>query len=237
MELNAIEKAIDEMLRKAGFYLQTYRALDALNLLQRAKEEISGAAIQLPLRAAVNRMLADCHFQMGKVEEGISYLNECYSLEGDDDNKAAIAGMISTYYLQLGKKEEAVEYANKALESAKAPELLSRPYQILGAIAGNDGDYPKAIDLLTKAAEMAERAHCLTDLAMIILDISVMYVKMGMYETGLSEVFRAERYVKECHNFDLFLRCAIRRAKILYKMGRDEDAKRLIVTLDEQKIG
>lgn len=45
------------------------------------------------------------------------------------------------------------------------------------------------------------------------------------------------RYIKESHNFDLFQRCAIRRAKILYKMGRDEDAKNLIATLDEQKIG
>ena len=84
---------------------------------------------------------------------------------------------------------------------------------------------------------MAEQAHCLTDLAMIIMDMSALFVKMGKLETALSEVYRAERYIKESHNFDLFLRCAIRRAKILYKMGRDEDAKNLIVTLDEQKIG
>ena len=237
MELNLVEKELDEMLRKAGFYLQTYRGLDALGLLQKVEMKLSGAAVRLPFVITVYRMLADCYSQMGMMKEGIAYLDRCYSLEEDDDNKAAVAGIISTNYLHMGKKEEALEYANKALETAKAPELKSRPYQIQGAIAGNDGDYPKAIELLTKAAEMAEQAHCLTDLAMIIMDISAMYVKMGMYETALSEVYRAERYVKESHHFDLFQRCAIRRAKILYKMGRDEDAKSLIVTLDEQKIG
>ena len=86
------------------------------------------------------------------------------------------------------------------------------------------------------AAEQAEQAHCTTDMAMIIMDISVIYLKMGMPETALSEIFRAERYVKECRNTDLYLRCAIRRAKILYKMGKDEEAKKLVLALEEQKV-
>lgn len=237
MELNSIEKEIDGLLGKAGFYLQTYRSLEAYNLLKRAEGELAGNDIQAPVKAAVYRLLADCLIQMGKMEEGINYLIQCYECTEDDNNKAAAAGLISTYYLQLGKKEEALDYAEKALATAKAPELQSRPYQIQGAIAGNEGDYLKAIEMMTLAAEKAEQAHCLTDLAMIILDISAMFAKMGKLETALSEVYRAERYVKESRNFDLFQRCAIRRAKILYKMGRDEDAKNLILTLDEQKIG
>lgn len=237
MELNVVEKEIDGLLGKTGFYLQTYRSLDAFNLLQQAEGRMAGNDVQLPVKTAVYRLMADCQIQMGNMEEGVNYLIKCYDCTEDDDNKAAAAGLISTYYLQLGKKKEALEYAEKAISTAKAPELQSRPYQIQGAIAGNDGDYLKAIELMTKAAEMAEQAHCLTDLAMIIMDMSAVFVKMGKLETALSEVYRAERYVKESRNFDLFQRCAIRRAKILYKMGRDEDAKNLIVTLDEQKIG
>ena len=234
--LSPIEKEIAELLGKTGFYLQTYRSLDALNLLQQAEGKMEGNEIQSPIKAAVYRLMADCQIQMGKMEEGIKYLIQCYECTENGDNKAAAAGLISSYYLQLDKKEEAFDYAEKALATANAPELKSRPYQIQGAIAGDEGDYLKAIELMTKAAEMAEQAHCLTDLAMIIMDMSVLFVKMGKLETALSEVYRAERYIKESHNFDLFQRCAIRRAKILYKMGRDEDAKNLIVTLDEQKI-
>ena len=37
MELNVVEKEIDGLLGKTGFYLQTYRSLDAFNLLQQAE--------------------------------------------------------------------------------------------------------------------------------------------------------------------------------------------------------
>ena len=105
----------------------------------------------------------------------------------------------------------------------------------MGGIAIEDGDYPKGLELMNKAAEKAEQAHCLTELAMIIMDISVIFSKMGRLETALSEIYRAERYVKECRNWDLYLRCAIRRAKILYRMGRDEEAKKLVCALEEHK--
>ena len=58
---------------------------------------------------------------------------------------------------------------------------------------------------------------------------------MGLSETALSETYRAERYVKECRNLDLYTRCAIRRAKILFIMNRDEEARTLIMALDDQK--
>ena len=69
---------------------------------------------------------------------------------------------------------------------------------------------------------------------MIIMDISAIYMKMGLNETALSEIYRAERYVKECRNLDLYRQCAIRSAKILYMMGKDEEAKRLVMAIDEQ---
>ena len=137
--------------------------------------------------------------------------------------------------MQAGNKVAAIEYAEKALKTATAPELLSRPYQIKGGIAIEEGDYPKALELMNKAAELAEENHCVTDLAMIIMDISVVYMKMGRKETALSEIYRAERYVKECRNLNLYMRCAIRRAKILYSMGKDEEAKKLVCALEEQK--
>ena len=58
---------------------------------------------------------------------------------------------------------------------------------------------------------------------------------MGKLETALSEMFRAERYAKESRNLDLMFRFVVRRAKIMYKMGKDEEAKALIMALDEQK--
>lgn len=174
-------------------------------------------------------------FQMGRFDDAMRFFIQSYDVIEDGDGKAAAAGLIAGYYLQEGKKQEALEYADKALQTARAPELKSKPYQIQGGVAIIEGDYNKALELMNKAAELAEESHCITDLAMIIMDISVIFMKMGRKETALSEIYRAERYVKECRNLDLYIRCAIRRAKILYLMGKDDEAKKLICALEEQK--
>lgn len=234
-ELSLIEKQIDQLLGKSAFYLQTYRAIDALAVLQQAQALSEREEVRAPIRAVIYRNMGQALFQTGNFNDAMSYFIRSYETFDDDNDKAAAAGLIAGYYLQEGKKDEARDYADKALRLAKAPELMSQPYQIIGGIAIEEGDFPKALELMTKAAERAEQAHCLTDLAMIIMDISVIFVKMGRLETALSEIYRAERYVKECRNWDLYLRCAIRRAKILYKMGKDEDAKKLVCALEEHK--
>lgn len=234
-ELTPVEKEIDVLLGKSAFYLQTYRAIDALNVLQQAREMAETNEVNSQIRAVIYRNMGQAQFQSGKFDDAMSNFILSYETFEDENDKAAAAGLIADYYLQAGKCEEAHGYANKALGLAKAPELMAHPYQIMGGIAIEEGDYPKALELMNKAAEKAEEAHCITDLAMIIMDISVIFVKMGKLETALSEMFRAERYVKECRNWDLYLRCAIRRAKVLYKMGRDEEAKKLVCALEEHK--
>ena len=235
IELSPLEKEIDKLIGKSNFYLQTYRAIDALNVLQQACELMTNKKVKWQVKAAVYRNLGQAYVEMGKKQDGINSFIQSYEYIEDDNDKAAAAGLIAGYYLREGNKEKALEYADKALQTAKAPELLAQPYQIQGGVEILNGNYAKAIELLTKAAEQAEKAHCLTDVAMFIMDISAVFVKMGKLETALSEIYRAERYVKECRNLDIYVRCAIRRAKILYLMGRDEEAKRLVMALDDQK--
>ena len=234
-DLTLIEKQIDQLLGQSAFYLQTYRALDALTVLQKAQALAVGAEVRPPIRAVIYRNMGQALFQTGRFNDAMDFFIRSYDTFEDDNDKAAAAGLVAGYYLQEGKKQDAQEYADKAIKLARAPELMAHPYQIMGGIAIEEGNYPKALELMNKAAEKAEQAHCLTDLAMIIMDISVIFVKIGKLETALSEIYRAERYVKECRNWDLYLRCAIRRAKILYKMGKDEDAKNLVCALEEQK--
>lgn len=235
IELNPLEKEIDKLLGKSNFYLQTYRAIDALNVLQQACELMTDKEVKWQVKAAIYRNLGQVYVEMGKKQDGINSFIRSYECIEDDNDKAAAAGLIAGYYHREGNKEKALEYANKALQTAKAPELLAQPYQIQGGVEILNENYAKAIELLTKAAEQAEKAHCLTDVAMFIMDISAVFVKMGKLETALSEIYRAERYVKECRNLDIYVRCAIRRAKILYLMGKDEEAKKLVMALDNQK--
>ncbi len=235
VEFSLIEKEIDVLLQKAHFYLQTYRAIDALNQLQEALRMAENNIVQSRIKAVIQSDIGHAYFQLGKFDDAMAHFVCSYEIHTDGNDKAALAGIISGYYLQEGKRKEAFEYAQKSLETATIPELQSYPYHIMGAIALEDKDYLKAIELMNKAALLAENNHCIAELAMIIMDISVIYVKMDRLETALSEIYRAERYVKECRNYNLYLRCAIRRAKILYKMGKNEEAKQLVFELDEHR--
>ena len=236
IDFTPIESEIDALLQKSAFYLQAYRTIEAQNVLNKALRLVeSNKEVRWQLKFVTYRNLGDSYVQMGNIDEGIRYFIKSYEVNQDGNVKAAAANTVASYFLMKGDNIQAKFYADKAQETAEVPELLSRFYQIYGAIALAERDHQKALEQMNKAAELAENAHCLTDLAMIIMDMSTVFQSMGMMETALSEVYRAERYAKESHNLDLFIRCAIRRAKILYKMGKDEEAKSLIMALDEQK--
>lgn len=235
MVLTPLEQDINALLYKAGYYLHTYRAIDALNVLSEAQRMMNGQSVHWRVRTAVLKNTGQAYIQLGQFEKGLACFAQSYDIIEDENEKAGAAAHLAGYFLRDGRLDEAMKWTEKALETATDPDLKAGPYQIKGGIAVEKGDYPKAIELLNKAAAYAEEAHCLTDLAMIISDLAAVYNEMGRMEIALSEMFRAERYAKESRNLDLMFRFVVRRAKIMYKMGKDEEAKALIMTLDEQK--
>ena len=235
IDLTPLDQMINALVNKAGYYLQTYRAIDALNVLAEAHKMMEGQEVHWRVRTAVLKNTGQAYIQLGQFERGLACFAQSYDIIEDGDDKAATAGVLAGYFLRDGRLDEAMKWADKALETAKEPDLMAVPYHIKGGIAAEGGDYPKAIELLNKAAACAEESHCLTDLAVTISDIAAVFDRMGKSETALSEMLRAERYAKESRNLDLMFRFAVRRAKLMYKMGKDEEAKALIMTLDEQK--
>ena len=190
MELTPLDQKVNALLYKAGYYLHTYRAIDALNVLLEAHRMVEGQSVHWRVRTAVLKNTGQAYIQLGQYEKGLACFAQSYDIIEDGDDKAAAAGHLAGYFL---------------------------------------------LELLNQAAAYAEEAHCLTDLAMAISDLAAVYNEMGRMEIALSEMFRAERYAKESRNLDLMFRFVVRRAKIMYKMGKDEEAKTLIMTLDEQK--
>lgn len=235
IDLTPLEQKINALIFKAGYFIQTYRALDALNVLAEAHRKMDGQEVHWRVRTAVLKNTGQAYIQLGQFEKGLACFAQSYDIIEDENEKAGAAAHLAGYFLREGRLDEAMKWAEKALETATYPDLKAGPYQIKGGIAVEEGDYPKAIEQLNKAAAYAEKSHCLTDLATIISDLATVFMLMGKLETALSEMFRAERYAKESRNLDLMFRFAVRRAKLMYKMGKDGEAKALIMTLDEQK--
>lgn len=235
IDLTPLEQKINALIFKAGYFIQTYRALDALNVLAEAHRKMDGQEVHWRVRTAVLKNTGQAYIQLGQFEKGLACFAQSYDIIEDENEKAGAAAHLAGYFLRDGRLDEAMKWTEKALETATYPDLKAGPYQIKGGIAVEEGDYPKAIELLNKAAAYAEKSHCLTDLATIISDLATVFMLMGKLETALSEMFRAERYAKESRNLDLMFRFVLRRAKLMYKMGKDGEARALIMTLDEQK--
>lgn len=225
IDLTPLEQKINALIFKAGYFIQTYRALDALNVLAEAHRKMDGQEVHWRVRTAVLKNTGQAYIQLGQFEKGLACFAQSYDIIEDENEKAGAAAHLAGYFLRDGRLDEAMKWAEKALETATDPDLKAGPYQIKGGIAVEKGDYPKAIELLNKAAAYAEESHCLTDLATIISDLATVFMLMGKLETALSEMFRAERYAKESRNLDLMFRFAVRRAKLMYKMGKDEEAR------------
>ena len=161
LELTPIEREIDLLLRKSTYYLQTYRAIDALNVLSEAHRMMNGQSVHWRVRTAVLKNTGQAHIQLGQYEKGLACFAQSYDIIEDGDDKAAAAGHLAGYFLRDGRFDEAMKWADKALETVTEKELMAGPYQIKGGIAAAQGDYPKAIELLNQAAAFAEVAHCL----------------------------------------------------------------------------
>ena len=126
--LKPVEEEINVLLNKSNYYLQTYRAIDALSVLNQAEGLVNTNDVMWQLKAAVYRNIGHAQFQMGHFDIAMEYFIHSYEVTEDGDDKAAVAGLMAGYYLRDGKTKEALEYADKALQTATAPELLFMPY-------------------------------------------------------------------------------------------------------------
>ena len=63
LELTPIEREIDLLLRKSAYYLQTYRAIDALNVLSEAHRMMNGQSVHWRIRTAVLKNTGQAHIQ------------------------------------------------------------------------------------------------------------------------------------------------------------------------------
>lgn len=152
--------------------------------------------------------------------------------------KACVACKLGEYALSLPPhdKAQALQYFEESIQAAdQSGHPLARPYQMKGRLFASESKLEDAIEDLNRAAKIAEEGDALAELALIIMDISDVFWAKGMPETALSEISRAERYMKESHNLDIYNRLCVKQAARLFEMGKDEQGKQLIIDLSKQK--
>lgn len=135
----------------------------------------------------------------------------------------------------LQRYSEALAYCDKAIKAADEVDqndgFKTAPLFLKGKIAYRSGDYDKAIEYYNEDAYYAESINMPAEYAIAIWSISKVYEKVGKYEIALNEMFRAERYAKESHNYNFYCKIMLHRANLLFTMGKDADAKHAIQSM------
>ena len=80
IDLTAIDQKINALLYKAGYYLQTYRAIDALNVLAGAHRMMDGQEVHWRVRTAVLKNTGQAYIQLGQFENGLGCFAQSYDI-------------------------------------------------------------------------------------------------------------------------------------------------------------
>ena len=77
-ELSEAERHLDELLQQSALYLQTYRAIDAMNVLNIALDVIARNDVRWQIKSLVFFNIGNAYIQLGNLLEGIEYFKKSY---------------------------------------------------------------------------------------------------------------------------------------------------------------
>lgn len=60
-----------------------------------------------------------------------------------------------------------------------------------------------------------------------------MLFQLGLKHNALSEIARIEMYAKRTRQLQQYLRVLIKKAQLLYRMGRKDEAEQVVLTIPE----
>jgi tetratricopeptide (TPR) repeat protein len=159
-----------------------YRALAALQLTE-----------DLHYTALAHRLVARVELERGNPQEALEHLREGRPIierTGSPIDRADFLIEQARAHAQLGERAEAEELASQItglLANVQAKDMIGRINAVLGDIALDVGDRPKALDYYTKAAENLEAGSPDRDLVEV-------YAK-------LADLFEAEGHSEEAYAY------------------------------------
>lgn len=229
MEISEITQFYDQI----DQCLRCGKTIEAKNILDR----LSFIPSVTDLPAELIKFFYRFNFEVkGRLDDGTFIDDGLKSLEyiDNDDEKALTYYQCACYLLQKGKIAEAEKYSLLCDKLANSDEMKMDAKKMLGRTESYKKNYDEALKNFNEAAYYAEESHNERSLCLIILEIADIFEKKGFPEIAISEISRAETHAKASTILDLYLRCAVKKAKLLYELGRNDDAQKVIMSIPEQ---
>jgi len=216
-------------------FMQNGQFIEAKRELLKIKQEID-ADTQAPadLRSDICYKLYHIAWINHDKESAFKYAEEAAALHPDNNAKVQVYGNIAMNALQTEQLDDASAFVEKGINllSTTTPTAWYL-YLIRGKIQLHKGDLTKALEDFTQSASEADRMHMPHGEIAATICIAETLFRQGMANSALMEIIRMEQYARKTTLLQQYLRVLIKKAQFLYRMGRDEEAKQVILTIPE----
>ena len=167
-------------------------------------------------------------------ENAFKFAEKAIELHPSNEAKVQIYGNLAMNTLQQELLDDAMGYVEKGL--SLLPENTSTTwylYLIQGKIHLKKSDLEAALEDFTSSAKEANRMHLpYGEIAATIYVAEVLF-QLGLKHNALLEIVRIEMYAKRTRQLQQYLRVLIKKAQLLYRMGRKDEAEQVVLTIPE----
>lgn len=163
------------------------------------------------------------------LEDGVSALEYCSDLQ----LRCNIYHNMATYALQLKDYDKADECIQKCLDSAIYDTLKANPLMLRARMLFLKQQYNQALEVYTEAAMYAEQCHQLAVSVFISWGIANVLEALGLLQSAISELTRAEQWCEELRRLDLRVRTSVLKSQMLIKTGDIDTAMKIIENIPQ----
>lgn len=203
-------------------------------VLQLRKEMEEDADVPKDLLSDVYYKLYHLAWMREDKENAFKFAEKAAKLQPSTEGKLQIYSNLATNALQRNLLDEANQYVEKCvgLLSENTPNAWY-VYYLKGKIHLKKGDQKAALEEFTSSAKEANRMHLpYGEIAATIYVAEVLF-QLGLKHNALSEIVRIEMYAKRTRQLQQYLRVLIKKAQLLYRMGRKDEAEQVVLTIPE----
>ena len=173
-------------------------------------------------------------------QDALVWIEESLGLTKDPLVLSRTSFMAAQCLFQIkGREKEVIKYCDDAVSYAEMVDgqdaFKTEPMRMRAIIAYEKGDDDSAIQYISECLNYSESANLPVEKAVSFSFRSKIFERQGKLQLALDDLYRAERYVKESHDYNHYCRIAIQRLALMYKLGYDEQAKEATMAIAKDK--
>ena len=235
----SIEEQLYVLLHKAEDQLAYHNYSYSESLLHQARQLLPQST-EIGAKLHHNDIAARLALAKGEPQDALVWMEESLGLTKDPLALSRTSFMAAQCLFQIkGREKEVIKYCDDAVSYAETVDgqdsFKTEPMRMRAIIAFEKGDNDSAIQYISECLRYAESANLPVEKAVAFSLRSKVFERQGNLQLALDDLYRAERYVKENHDYNHYCRIAIQRLALMYKMGYDEQAKEAAIAIAKDK--